>query len=272
MWRIIIGLGAVLPAIALGFRLAILESPRYTADVLKKGAKAAAQLNASEIGEDHSRQDHSDSGNVNPELSNNGPRVQLPTDGNLGISVQVEGNPVVLRGGEEDQIRQVQVDQQHETTLSNGHVVSPAREPRGDINRYYWDQGHGWTLFATSLCWFVVDLPFHGLGMNSTQTVGQIWADENPRDTTLYPLLSSNAWEALLFVSIGAVSGGLITFFSINLLGERNIQMIGFSSLFVLFILTGGLLQFLMNTGRSRLVVGLYLLCQIFFNFGEVQP
>jgi PHS family inorganic phosphate transporter-like MFS transporter len=44
MWRIIIGLGAVPPVLALWFRLVILESPRYTADVLNENVQAYRQI------------------------------------------------------------------------------------------------------------------------------------------------------------------------------------------------------------------------------------
>jgi len=64
----------------------------------------------------------------------------------------------------------------------------------------------------------------------------------------------------------------LLSSFSINILGERLIQMIGFSALFFLFILTGGLLQVLMDARKDKAIVFLYVLCQTFFNFGELQP
>lgn len=293
MWRIIIGVGAVLPAVALGFRLAILESPRYTVDVRKKSVKAAAQLNS--MGEEPLMQDHFSSDDVSTESISNGLGVRLTAEEVSGDGSEAGGNPIESGGVEEDLNRQAPINEQHEIAPSNSNVTRTATDRdenrgarpevfasqkektsgrgkvlRADIKRYFWDQGHGWTLFATSLCWFCLDLPYYGLGMNSTSIIGQIWTDEGQRQTNLYPLLLSNTWESLIFVSIGAITGGIITFSSINSIGERNIQMIGFSALFVLFILTGSLLKILMNGGQDQLIVFLYVMCQTFFNFGEL--
>jgi PHS family inorganic phosphate transporter-like MFS transporter len=290
MWRIIIGFGALLPAIALGFRLSILESPRYTADVLKKGAKAAAQLGAMAVKPSMQTDFSSDEGS-----SNNESRVQLPAHMTSDNGGGVGGNPVGSRAVEDDQIRPAPNDVQHEMAPSNDRVTRSVTSPaengvvragvmvseeempsqlgglRADIKRYFLTQGHGWTLFATSLCWLCVDLPFYGLGMNSTSIIGQIWLDTSLPAPQLDSLLLSNAWESLIFVSIGALTGGLVTFFTINVLGERMIQMIGFSALFILFILTGGLLNHLMKAGHDHFIVFLYVMCQTFFNFGEFQ-
>jgi hypothetical protein len=36
-----------------------------------------------------------------------------------------------------------------------------------DFKKYFWHDGNLRTLIATSFCWFCLDLPFYGLGMNS---------------------------------------------------------------------------------------------------------
>jgi len=253
MWRIIIGLGAVLPAVALGFRLAILESPRYTVDVRKKGAKAAAQLGAMAVETDDSSSDEVSIGSTH-----NDSRRQQSAGEVLGNGAGVEEARTEFRAPEDDRIRSAPTHRQHEITLSNGYATrrftshsangevrrealasneeqTPSQEKglQSDMRRYFKEQGHGWTLFATSLCWFCVDLPFYGLGMNSTSIIGQIWRDEGSLETNLYPLFVNNAWESLIFVSLGAITGGLITFFSINTLGEKTIQVIGFTALFI---------------------------------------
>jgi hypothetical protein len=47
------------------------------------------------------------------------------------------------------------------TFRSQTNPTTPAKKTlREDINHYYGTLGHGWTLFACSLCWFCVDLPF----------------------------------------------------------------------------------------------------------------
>jgi hypothetical protein len=45
--------------------------------------------------------------------------------------------------------------------------------------------------------------------------------------------------------------------------------MIGFFLLFTLFIVIGSSFKTLINDGRNSAIVVLYLICQIFFNFGK---
>jgi PHS family inorganic phosphate transporter-like MFS transporter len=80
----------------------------------------------------------------------------------------------------------------------------------------------------------------------------------------------ANAWQSLLIVSLGAILGNLITLISINRLGRRTIQINGFFWLFVLFLVIGTSYRKLMDTQRSSVLVVLYILTQIFFNFGKL--
>jgi PHS family inorganic phosphate transporter-like MFS transporter len=70
-------------------------------------------------------------------------------------------------------------------------------------------------------------------------------------------------------VSLGAILGNLITLISINRLGRRTIQINGFFWLFVLFLVIGTSYRKLMDSQRSSVLVVLYILTQIFFNFGK---
>lgn len=65
--------------------------------------------------------------------------------------------------------------------------------------------------------------------------------------------------------------GNLITLISINRLGRRVVQINGFFWLFILFLVIGTSYRTLMNTSRSPVIVVLYILTQIFFNFGEIN-
>jgi MFS transporter, PHS family, inorganic phosphate transporter len=134
---------------------------------------------------------------------------------------------------------------------------------------YYWHQGNLRTLFATALCWGFLDLPFYGLGTSDPQIIRRIWSGSPIPEGRIYTALLQNAWQSLLMVQAGAIVGVLITLCSINLLGRRMIQMNGFFWLFVLFIAIGASYKHLLSTNRSSAIVVLYILCQVFFNFGE---
>lgn len=134
---------------------------------------------------------------------------------------------------------------------------------------YYWRRGNLRTLFATALCWGFLDLPFYGLGTSDPQIIRRIWSGSPIPEGRIYTALLQNAWQSLLMVQAGAIVGVLITLCSINLLGRRMIQMNGFFWLFALFIVIGASYKHLLSTNRSSAIVVLYILCQVFFNFGE---
>jgi PHS family inorganic phosphate transporter-like MFS transporter len=85
----------------------------------------------------------------------------------------------------------------------------------------------------------------------------------------IYDLFIHNVWQSLVVVSIGAITGCLITLVAIDKLGRKNIQLIGFFWLFILFVIIGGTFKHLYYSGSSAAIVVLYILCQIFFNFGK---
>ncbi|KUJ23969.1 MFS general substrate transporter [Mollisia scopiformis] len=159
-------------------------------------------------------------------------------------------------------------------TPSNGNVANsddnkqPPPPNWEDFKDYFWHKGNLRTLIATSVCWFCVDLPFYGLGMNSPHIITVIWYGKNPQPQTVYDLLVHNVWQSLVVVSIGAIVGISITFVAIDRLGRKWIQMIGFFWLFILFIVIGGSFYHLYDIGGQAAIVVLYILCQIFFNFG----
>jgi PHS family inorganic phosphate transporter-like MFS transporter len=105
--------------------------------------------------------------------------------------------------------------------------------------------------------------------MNNPSYIGDIWSGTDTPEPQIYKFLLGNAWQGLIIVSIGAVTGGLITVISVKKLGEETVQVTGFLLLFLLFIIIGSSFNTLMNDGRNSAIVVLYLLCQIFFNFGN---
>lgn len=153
-----------------------------------------------------------------------------------------------------------------EQTVQN--VVPPPPSWK-DFKKYFWHDGNLRTLMATSLCWFYLDLPFYGLGMNSPNIISVIWYGKSDPPSQIYKLLIHDIWQSLVIVSLGALIGCAITFVAIERLGRRNIQIIGFFWLFVLFIIIGGSFYHLYEIGGSAAIIVLYILCQIFFNFGK---
>ncbi|THW77066.1 inorganic phosphate transporter [Aureobasidium pullulans] len=236
IWRLVLGLGAVPAAASLWFRLTIIESPRYTVDIVRDDHQAAIDVNRYFYSGDHistrsfdpSQHDHDD-------------------------EIHVEGT--------NESIHPMSI-------MEPDEVSQPPQASWSDIVDYFWHQGNYRTLVATSLTWLSLDLAFYGLGMNDYTTLELIWSNNLTQTEPLYQALLANAWQSLLIVSLGAIIGNILTMISINRLGRRMIQINGFFWLFVLFLVIGTSYRKLMDTQRSSVLVVLYILTQIFFNFG----
>ncbi|THZ14233.1 inorganic phosphate transporter [Aureobasidium pullulans] len=236
IWRLVLGLGAVPAAASLWFRLTIIESPRYTVDIVRDDHQAAIDVNRYFYSGDHistrsfdpSQHDHDD-------------------------EIHVEGT--------NESIHPMSI-------MEPDEVSQPPQASWSDIVDYFWHQGNYRTLVATSLTWLSLDLAFYGLGMNDYTTLELIWSNNLTQTEPLYQALLANAWQSLLIVSLGAIIGNILTMISINCLGRRMIQINGFFWLFVLFLVIGTSYRKLMDTQRSSVLVVLYILTQIFFNFG----
>ncbi|THW16860.1 inorganic phosphate transporter [Aureobasidium pullulans] len=236
IWRLVLGLGAVPAAASLWFRLTIIESPRYTVDIVRDDHQAAIDVNRYFYSGDHistrsfdpSQHDHDD-------------------------EIHVEGT--------NESIHPMSI-------MEPDEVSQPPQASWSDIVDYFWHQGNYRTLVATSLTWLSLDLAFYGLGMNDYTTLELIWSNNPNQTEPLYQSLLANAWQSLLIVSLGAIIGNILTMISINRLGRRMIQINGFFWLFVLFLVIGTSYRKLMDTQRSSVLVVLYILTQIFFNFG----
>jgi len=307
----IIGVGVIPAVVALWFRLTIIESPRYTADVGRDTRKAASELDRyllmqtaglSTMSVINNQEGHplrristdsgvaSDDGSPEPDRSRSPYEVSPPPpndhgDGN-GFGKSTVVRSISIHSGAASEERHVSgasspTYQQRNTNQSPEvhflevpqleaaeEIHTPPAPSWKDFKQYFWHEGNLRTLIATSFCWFCVDLPFYGLGMNSPKIISTIWYGENPPPTQIYSLITHNVWQSLVIVSMGAIIGCAITFVAIDKLGRRNIQINGFFWLFILFVVIGGSFNHLYQIGGTSAIIVLYILCQIFFNFG----
>ena len=313
IWRWIIGVGVIPAVVALWFRLTIIESPRYTADVGRDTRKAASELDRyllmqtaalstmsviNQEGHPLRRTSTEDSGvasdngspepdrsrspyEINPSLPND----QGPANGH-GYGKSAEVRSLSIHSGaasEEGPISRASSPIQYQSNMNQNveehflevpqleaaeEMPTPPAPSWKDFKQYFWHDGNLRTLIATSFCWFCVDLPFYGLGMNSPKIITTIWYGKNQPPTQIYAMITHNIWQSLIIVSLGAITGCAITFVAIDKLGRRNIQINGFFWLFILFVVIGGSFNHLYEIGGSSAIIVLYILCQIFFNFG----
>lgn len=147
VWRWVIGVGAVPAIIALWFRLTIIESPRYTADVGRDSRKALSELARYQPQEDSIRTASSldISSHEVQDIEEESP-VNISED---GTTLQNPGKPQGT-GEEEEHLTDEFADADEAT--------KPPPPSWRDFKDYFWHRGNLRTLMATSFCWFCVDL------------------------------------------------------------------------------------------------------------------
>lgn len=246
IWRLIVGLGAVPAFIAIWFRLTIIESPRYTADVMHNSLQAAA------------------------DVAQFYQSVEIPE-----ASLSDLGQESV-RGVEEDGLSlHTHDDQLVSPVISrrSGSLVMesmprPATSFWRDFRSFLKQKHNLRTLTATSLCWFCLDLPFYGLGLMNADIVNTIWFGDDINRVGMYQYLIRSSYQSIVVVSCGAIIGSAIAVMTIDRFGRRNLQLLGFCCLFILNVIIGAAFRYLSTHGNSSALVVLYVLTQIFFNFG----
>ncbi|KAL3446967.1 major facilitator superfamily domain-containing protein [Aspergillus insuetus] len=240
IWRLIVGLGAVPAFIALWFRLTIVESPRYTAEVTQNSLQAAA---------DASYFFRSDEGVPEP------PMRQIAEDGISPTTTRPDSYPASINSSQSSAAQGITppVDLPAFWTAFKGFAVKP-RAFR--------------LLFATCSCWFLLDIPFYGLGLLSPDIIRTIWSGSDTEDPPLYDSYFQNSYRSMVVVSSGAVIGNLLAIFTIDRLGRRKMQLNGFFWLFILNLLIGASFRPLARGHNSSALIVFYVLSQVFFNFG----
>lgn len=105
------------------------------------------------------------------------------------------------------------------------------------------------------------DVAFYGLGLNNSiilETIGFAKGDN------VYEIYRRSAIGNLIIVCAGSIPGYWITVATVDTLGRKPIQLAGFIMLTIIFIVIGFAYHQLGEGG----LMALYVLAQLFFNFG----
>jgi PHS family inorganic phosphate transporter-like MFS transporter len=115
----------------------------------------------------------------------------------------------------------------------------------------------------TALSWCFLDIAFYGLSLNNATILSAIgYSTANAHNT--YEILYNTAVGNLIIVLAGAVPGYWVTVATVDTLGRKPIQFMGFGILTILFIVMGFAYTHLSPNG----LLAIYVLAQFFFNFG----
>ena len=260
IWRLIYGVAAIPAFFVFFLRRTIPETPRYVYDVQRNYAKAS----------------HS---------------VGYMTDGK----------------------RTADAVDPEEVDLEDPLNVEPPKPSRRDFMDYFftpkgrwyshdgdeiWSLGK-WTTFrftgkwprllGTAGTWFLLDLSFFGLGLNSPQIVTGLWKGcrsdnvSNPLPTFTWnsepdiansavPLFEDNEYGFWLMVSIGAITGSVVLILLARFVDRRRLLWTTFLALGILFFVIGGILwhEIMDHYSPSYFaVIVFYAICQFLFNLGK---
>jgi PHS family inorganic phosphate transporter-like MFS transporter len=132
----------------------------------------------------------------------------------------------------------------------------------GDFLKFYSKWKNGRILLGTAGSWFVLDVAFYGLGLNSSTVLTAIGYAGGP---TVYKQLYHLAAGNAILICAGAIPGYWVTVATVDTVGRKPIQLAGFIILTILFIVWG----FAFDHISSKGMFALYVLVQFFFNFGK---
>jgi PHS family inorganic phosphate transporter-like MFS transporter len=137
-------------------------------------------------------------------------------------------------------------------------------QPRGswsDFYTYFKEYRNGSVLFATMASWFFLDFAFFGLALNISI---QLEVLDFSSGSTVYRDLLNTSLGNLILVCAGGMPGYLLSALTMDSLGRKSIQIGGFATLTVIFVTIG----FGYNVFDKASLIALYILAQLFFNFG----
>ncbi|EHY60034.1 acid phosphatase pho5 [Exophiala dermatitidis] len=159
------------------------------------------------------------------------------------------------REGHPDEVNRAAVLQDSRARLD------PPKASWRDFWRHYGQWKHGKVLIGTAGSWFFLDVAFYGLGLNNSIILSAIgYASGN----NVYKIFRNTAIGNLIIVCAGAIPGYWVTVATVDTIGRKPIQLMGFILLTIIFVIIGFAYHKLHEGG----LLALYVLAQFFFNFG----
>jgi PHS family inorganic phosphate transporter-like MFS transporter len=262
MWRWVLGVGVIPGAIATLFRFAIPESPRYLVDI--EDDTITAEFDATTLFSEPPGMIDSLKWGTSATCSASS-AIQLPPISSIASSS-------IIDDADDDELTRPPP-----TTL-NSHW----RLARTDIVRYFWTEGNWRSLAGCSLAWMLLDFGFYGVGLSSPQFLAKTWGtlhistaapnwmtDDRP-DANIFQMFMDTSVRGLVVLNTGSFVGGILLIIFAHKLDRVALQKYMFLALAALFITLGTM--FISLYSSPPVVVALYIVGQILFNFGESIP
>jgi MFS transporter, PHS family, inorganic phosphate transporter len=257
MWRWVIGIGVVPGVLALAFRLAIPETPRFLLDIEDDPIKA--EFDAT-------------------------PLFGIGTELEDGVWPSADASTTSHEGTFEEIILPAPAvsEEGHYTVSGVPPLItlnSSWKLSKADIIQYFWIEGNWRTLFATAMTWALLDFGFYGIGLSSPQFLAKTWGSltldgpappwktNDTGNVSQYKQFMDNSIHALVILNSGSFLGMVLMIIFSNRVNRVSLQKYGFLVLAVVFIVLGSIFISTHRSGGAT-IIALYVLCQTAFNFG----
>ncbi|QSZ33421.1 hypothetical protein DSL72_004989 [Monilinia vaccinii-corymbosi] len=130
-----------------------------------------------------------------------------------------------------------------------------------DFIAHYKQWKFGKVLLGTAGSWFFLDVAYYGLSLNNSVILSAIGYSGGHN---MYDVFHKTAVGNLILVCAGAIPGYWVSVATIDTVGRKPIQLMGFTVLTILFIVIG----FAYHKLSGSALLTLYVIAQFFFNFG----
>ncbi|OZJ04117.1 hypothetical protein BZG36_02864 [Bifiguratus adelaidae] len=139
------------------------------------------------------------------------------------------------------------------------------REHFKEFCAYFAIWKNGKVLMGTALSWFLLDIAFYGLTLNTPVVLSAIGFA--PKGLSPWETLWKQAIGNIIIVCLGSLPGYYATVFLVERIGRKTIQLIGFIMNTILFVIIAAAYEPLSNNALPAFIV-LFVLVQFFFQFG----
>ncbi|KAF7191479.1 Repressible high-affinity phosphate permease [Pseudocercospora fuligena] len=120
---------------------------------------------------------------------------------------------------------------------------------------------YGKVLFGTASSWFLLDVAFYGVGLNNSTILQAIGYGKG---SNMYEFFYNIAVGNIILVCAGAIPGYWVTVATVDTIGRKPIQLMGFIILTIIFCIMG----FAYHQIGTGGLLACHVIAQFFFNFG----
>lgn len=147
------------------------------------------------------------------------------------------------------------------TERAKAELVQPQKASFKDFTRHFNQWKHMKILIGTAGSWFMLDVAYYGLSLNSAtilQTIGYA------SSSNIYLKLYDSAAGNLILICAGSIPGYWFSVATIDTVGRKPIQFMGFAILTIILCIMG----FGYHKIGEHGLLAMYVLAQFFENFG----